>query len=66
MRSLDFGAGPFANNTLLLVHHPSGGAQPFASLTFPGFAGVVTGLSPSAAVSEKVRLLPSPSHEPSF
>jgi len=54
MRSLDFGAGPFANNTLLLVHHPSGGAQPFASLTFPGFAGVVTGLSPSAAVSEKV------------
>ena len=71
LRALDFGGGPFANNSILFVHHPSnvvvgsGGAArdvagtadkpaPFASLAFPGFVGVVTGLSPHVALSEKV------------
>jgi hypothetical protein len=62
LRSLDFGGGPFANNTVLIVHHPDGAASergmggraPFAALTFPGFVGVVTGFSPSVALSEKV------------
>ena len=64
LRALDFGNGPFANASYLLVHHPSAESdaraadssapQPFASVTFPGFVGVVTGLSPSIALSEKV------------
>jgi hypothetical protein len=53
LRTLDFGGGPFANNSLLLVHHPTG-AKPFASLSFPGFVGVVTGFSPTVSLSEKV------------
>lgn len=73
LRALDFGDGPFANATLLVVHHPTSESvghhdsqsgsqapvqspppQPFASLGFPGFVGVITGLSPSLAISEKV------------
>lgn len=71
LRALDFGDGPFANATLLKVHHPEaaersavgvGGAlavataapRPFAELSFPGFVGVVTGLSPTIGLSEKV------------
>ena len=87
LRALDFGDGPFANATLLIVHHPveeegrhpakegdreassssssssSAAAaaapgvlrsQPFASLGFPGNVGVITGVSPHLAVSEKV------------
>ena len=63
LRSLDFGGGPFANSTMLIVHHPttSGsaqtGAQPFASLSFPAFVGVVTGFSQSVALSEKVHMV---------
>ena len=53
LRSLDFGGGPFANNSFLLVQHPAG-ATPFAALSFPGFVGIVTGLSPRIAQSEKV------------
>jgi len=60
LRSLDFGGGPFANATVLVVQHPSApgpGAstpQPFAALSFPSFVGIVTGFSPSVALSEKV------------
>ena len=63
LRALDFGGGPFANHSILVVHHPTPpsavGAtgtppQPFAALSFPGFVGVVTGFSPSVALSEKV------------
>ena len=63
LRSLDFGGGPFANATMLIVHHPntsgseSQAAQPFASLSFPAFVGVVTGFSPSVALSEKVNMV---------
>jgi len=59
LRSLDFGGGPFGNNSVLLVHHPAGtglqpAGRPFAALSFPGFVGVVTGVSPRVALSEKV------------
>jgi hypothetical protein len=45
LRSLDFGSGPFANYTVLQVHHPPEPAQAFVSLSFPGFVGVITGVS---------------------
>ena len=65
LRTLDFGAGPFANNSVLLVHHPASPSvppsapaapvhQPFAALSFPGFVGVVTGVTPHLSISEKV------------
>ena len=56
LRALDFGGGPFANNSVLIVHHPASpeAAPPFAALSFPGFVGVVTGFSRSVALSEKV------------
>lgn len=59
LRSLDFGGGPFANNSALLVHHPSSQGsetahQPFAAVSFPGFVGVVTGVTPHFSLSEKV------------
>merc|ERR550537_1602568 len=54
MRTLDFGTGPFANRSVIAVHHPGGDAQAFASITFPGFVGVVTGFSESIAQCEKV------------
>ena len=59
LRTLDFGGGPFANHSLLVVHHPTSAGgndapSPFASLSFPAFVGIVTGLSPHVALSEKV------------
>lgn len=58
LRSLDFGGGPFANNSVMLVHHPptlpDGTSQSFASLSWPGFAGAVTGFNPTLSLSEKV------------
>jgi len=61
LRSLDFGGGPFANNSILLVHHPApptAGSLPqfqqFAALSWPGFVGAVTGFNPSLSLSEKV------------
>ena len=58
LRSLDFGGGPFANNSILIVHHPpampDGTSQSFASLSWPGFAGAVTGFNPTLSLSEKV------------
>jgi hypothetical protein len=53
LRALDFGPGPFAPNQILVVRHPAG-AQPFASLTFPGAVGVITSVSPSLAQAEKI------------
>ena len=67
LRALDFGSGPFANFTVLSVARAldggkggasgtSGVAVPaFASLSFPGFVGAITGVSTSLALSEKVR-----------
>ncbi|GMI01704.1 hypothetical protein TrVE_jg7174 [Triparma verrucosa] len=55
LRALDFGGGPFANYTVLSVHRPPPPSQAFASLSFPGFVGVVTGVSQKGiGVSEKV------------
>merc|ERR1719453_1392856 len=58
LRTLDFGGGPFGHETLLVVHHPSGGASTtapsFAAVSFPGFIGVVTGFSEKIGLSEKV------------
>jgi hypothetical protein len=53
LRALDFGNGPFTKNQALIVRHPTG-AQPFASLFFPGAVGVVTAASPTLAQAEKV------------
>lgn len=53
LRALDFGAGPFANHTILQVHRTS--KNSFVSVSFPGMVGVVTGVSQHGiGVSEKV------------
>lgn len=54
MRTLDFGGGPFADRSILVVHHPSDTDHEFAALSFPGFVGIVTGFSKYLAQSEKV------------
>lgn len=54
LRALDFGGGPFANRTLLVVHHPTDVGNKFASLAFPATSLVVTGWSEKIALSEKV------------
>ena len=54
LRTLDFGGGPFADRSMLMVHHPTDTSIPFASLSFPGFVGIVTGFSKDLAQSEKV------------
>ena len=54
LRTLDFGGGPFADQTMLVVHHPTDTSIPFAALSFPAFTGVVTGFSSKLAQSEKV------------
>jgi len=53
LRTLDFGTGPFANATFLIVHHPDQGF-PFAEVGFPAFVGAVTGFSPHIGLSQKV------------
>lgn len=54
LRTLDFGSGPFANRNVLVVHHPTDSPTAFASLSFPGFIGMVTGFSQKIGQSEKV------------
>ena len=54
LRTLDFGGGPFADRSILVVHHPTDTSIPFAALSFPAFVGVVTGFSKNIAQSEKV------------
>lgn len=53
LRSLDAGSLG-VNHSYLVVQHPEGDSRPFASLSFPGFVGVITGFSPAVALSEKV------------
>ena len=54
IRALDFGGGPFGNFTVLQVQRPTG-ARAFASVSFPGMVGVVTGVSQDGiGISEKV------------
>jgi hypothetical protein len=54
LRALDFGGGPFANHTIITSNREEG-QQAFAAVSFPGFVGVVTGVSQSGVgISEKV------------
>ena len=54
VRALDFGAGPFANYSVIAVNRNSG-MRAFATVGFPGFVGVVTGIAQDGiGVSEKV------------
>jgi hypothetical protein len=53
MRTLDFGEGPWANASVVSVYHPSHG-NAFASVSFPGFVGAVTGFSRRITLSQKV------------
>lgn len=54
VRALDFGSGPWGNSTVLAVHRPTD-ARAFASVSFPGMVGVVTGVSQDGiGLSEKV------------
>ncbi len=58
LRALDFGGGPFANYTIAAVYRdevatPQSNA--FVSITFPGFAGAITGVSQRGiGLSQKV------------
>jgi hypothetical protein len=58
LRALDFGGGPFANYTIAAVYRDATvteDSNAFVSITFPGFAGVITGVSQRGiGVSEKV------------
>ena len=55
LRALDFETkGPFQKYLQLTVYHPDEG-NTFASFTFPGFIGAITGISAAGlAISEKV------------
>jgi hypothetical protein len=63
-RTLDFGGGPFANVTFLHVAHPTDSDFPFATFTFPGFAGAVTGFTKNIALSEIGYCLPGDKQVP--
>jgi len=57
LRALDFGAGPWAGNTLVAVHRndPSNPDHAFVSISFPGFVGAITGVAQNGVgISEKV------------
>jgi len=62
LRALDFGAVPFANWGLVVVHHKDdamvdseGVPGKFAMITFPGFTGAVSGFNSGGLImSEKV------------
>ncbi len=54
LRALDLGGGPFANFTVLMVERGSPD-RAFASITWPGMVGVITGVAESGiGISEKV------------
>lgn len=55
LRALDFGSGPWANFTVIQVHRGPDMKSPFVSVSFPGFVGVITGVSMTGiGISEKV------------
>jgi hypothetical protein len=58
LRALDFGGGPFANYTVAAVYRdaePTEKSNAFVSITFPGFAGAITGVSQRGiGLSQKV------------
>ena len=57
LRALDFGGGPFANNTIVQTNRgdPANPDHAFVSISFPSFVGVITGVAQGGiGVSEKV------------
>lgn len=57
LRALDFGGGPFANNTVVMTHRndPNNPNHAFTMVTFPGFIGAITGVAQNGiGISEKV------------
>jgi hypothetical protein len=59
IRALDFGSGPFSNYTIVAAYRSAPEAaeqqRAFATVTFPGMVGVVTGVSDKGVgLSEKV------------
>ena len=54
LRTLDFGGGPFADRSMLVVAHPTDSPSAFAALSFPSMVGIVTGFSEKISLSEKV------------
>lgn len=57
LRALDFGGGPWGNNTIMYVHKndPTNPDHAFVSIFFPGMVGVITGVAQNGiGVSEKV------------
>lgn len=52
MRTLDFGEGPWANNSLIAIYHPYEGNS-FINVTFNTFVNTVTGISSKIGISEK-------------
>jgi hypothetical protein len=54
VRALDFGTGPWSGNTVVNTARNEG-QRAFASVSFPGFVGVITGISDGGVgISEKV------------
>jgi hypothetical protein len=56
MRTLDFGEGPWANNSLIAIYHPKDGNS-FVNLTFNSFVNTITGISSKIGNSEKYNIL---------
>lgn len=56
IRALDFGSGPFSNYTILGVYRSKEeGSRAFATVTFPGMVGAITGVAQNGiGISEKV------------
>lgn len=57
VRALDFGSGPFANYTIISTSRGDSNNpdHAFVSVSFPGFVGVITGVSQNGiGISEKV------------
>lgn len=60
LRALDFGGGPFANYTVVMVHRgdPANPDHAFVSVGFPAFVGVITGVAQNGVgISEKVWMI---------
>lgn len=55
LRALDFGGGPFVNYTIIAVYRDDKEFNSFATVTFPGMVGIITGVSQSGlGISQKV------------
>lgn len=59
VRALDFGTGPWGNNTVIVTHrNPAEDMRPFVTVSFPGLVGVITGIArDGVGISEKVWMI---------